>query len=65
MNVVFLSPHFPPNFYNFCVRLREAGANVLGLADAPYESLRPELKSALTEYYRVSDMHTTTSCCGL
>jgi len=57
MNVVFLSPHFPPNFYNFCVRLREAGANVLGLADAPYESLRPELKSALTEYYRVSDMH--------
>ena len=57
MNVVFLSPHFPPNFYNFCVRLREVGANVLGLADAPYESLRPELKAALTEYYRVSDMH--------
>lgn len=28
MNVVFLSPHFPPNFWPFCVRLREAGHNV-------------------------------------
>ena len=27
--------------------------NVLGLADAPYESLRPELRGALSEYYRV------------
>jgi hypothetical protein len=57
MNVVFLSPHFPPNWFNFCVRLREAGATVLGLADAPYEELRPELREALTEYYRVSDLH--------
>jgi hypothetical protein len=57
MNVVFLSPHFPPNFWPFCVRLREAGHNVLGLADAEYDALRPELRQALTEYYRVSDMH--------
>lgn len=57
MNVVFLSPHFPPNFLYFCVRLREVGANVLGIADAPYESLRPELREAVTEYYRVEDMH--------
>ena len=57
MNVVFLSPHFPPNFWPFCVRLREAGHTVLGLADAEYDQLRPELKNALTEYYKVSDMH--------
>lgn len=57
MNVLFLSPHFPPNFYRFCVALRMAGTNVLGLADAPYETLRPELRAALTEYYRVDDMH--------
>jgi len=56
MNFVYLSPHFPPNYYRFCVRLREEGVNVLGLADAPYESLRPELREALVEYYRVDDM---------
>jgi hypothetical protein len=57
MNFVSLSPHFPPNYYLFCVRLRNLGVNVLGLADAPYETLRPELTKALTEYYRVDDMH--------
>src|SRR5438445_10750138 len=58
MNVVFVSPHFPPNWYLFCVRLREAGANVLGIGDAPYHDLRPELQHALSEYYRVDDMHS-------
>jgi len=57
MNVVFLSPHFPPNFFRFCVALRSAGATALGLADAPWDQLRPELRAALAEYYRVSDMH--------
>ena len=56
MNVVFLSPHFPPNWYHFVVALRRAGANVLGIADAPYQELRPELRDALTEYYQVGDM---------
>ena len=58
MNFVYLSPHFPPNYYRFCVRLREEGVNVLGLADAPYGSLRPELRGALSEYYRVGDMNS-------
>jgi hypothetical protein len=56
-NSVFLSPHFPPNFKNFVVRLRECGANVFGIADEHYELLSPELRHNLTEYYRVSDMH--------
>ena len=57
MNIVFLSPHFPPNFVNFCVRLREQGANVFGIGDHPYDLLNPDLKESLTEYFRVSDMH--------
>ncbi len=57
MNSVFLSPNFPPNFAAFSTQLREAGARVLGLADEPYESLSHEIRSSLTEYYRVSDMH--------
>ena len=55
MNFVSFSPHFPPNYYHFCVQLRNLGVNVLGLADVWYDALRGELKSALTEYYRVSN----------
>ena len=57
MNFVFLSPHFPPNYYLFCVHLSKLGVNVLGLADEPYDMLRPELRATLREYYRVNDMH--------
>jgi hypothetical protein len=57
VNVVFLSPHFPLNFWHFVARLREAGANALAIADEPWERLRPELRGAVTEYYRVTDMH--------
>lgn len=52
-----LSPHFPPNYYPFCLRLREFGVTVLGIADAPREELRPDLREALPEYYRVGDLH--------
>jgi hypothetical protein len=57
VNVVFLSPHFPQNFFQFVVRLREAGANPLAIADEPWDRLRPELREAVAEYYRVGDMH--------
>jgi hypothetical protein len=57
MNFVSFSPNFPPNYYPFCVNLHRLGVNVLGLFDVPYDTLRPELKSALTEYYRVSNAH--------
>ena len=56
MNIVFLSPHFPPNYYPFCVHLKRMGANVFGVADEQLERMRPELKDALTGYYRVEDM---------
>ena len=56
MNFVFLSPHFPPNYYRFAVALKNHGVNVLGLADESYDSLRAELKSSFAEYFRVSSM---------
>ena len=57
MNFVFLSPHFPPNYYQFCAALRSLGGTVLGIADEPYDNLRPELKAALNEYYYVPNLH--------
>ena len=57
MNLVFVSPHFPPNYFWFCVELRRLGVNVLGIADAPYDRLRPELRQSLSEYYQVGDLH--------
>lgn len=56
MNCVFISPHFPSQYHRFCQRLKEAGANALGIGDAPYESLAPNVRDALTEYYRVDRM---------
>ena len=56
MNVVFLSPHFPPNWYRFVVALRAVGANTLGVADMNWEHLRGELREALNDYYRVDNL---------
>ena len=57
MNVVFLSPHFPPHYCLFCRSLKAAGANVLGIGDEPFDNLAQEVRTGLTEYYRVADMH--------
>lgn len=56
MNFVFVSPHFPKTYWQFCDRLRNNGVNVLGIGDASYESIPDELKSCLTEYYRVNSL---------
>ena len=56
MNFIFISPQFPHTYWEFCNRLKQNGVNVLGIADAPYDSLRQELKDSLTEYYRVDNM---------
>ena len=56
MNFVFVSPHFPHTYWQFCDRLHRNGINVLGIGDAPYDSLEAPLKAALTEYYRVDSL---------
>ena len=55
-NFVFLSPNFPDNYWNFCLRLRENGLNVLGIGDCPYDELSLELRASLNEYYKVSSL---------
>jgi len=56
MNFIFISPQFPHTYWQFCDRLRRNGVNVLGIGDAPYDSLEQPLKDALTEYYRVDSL---------
>jgi hypothetical protein len=56
MNVVFLSPHFPTNWFRFVMGLRAAGATTLGIADVATEQMRPELREALSDYYRVDNL---------
>ena len=56
MNIVFLSPHFPPQYFRFCLNLKLAGANVLGIGDEPFENMSHDVRGALTEYYRVDDL---------
>ena len=56
MNFVFFSPHFPSTGTDFCDRLKKAGVTVLGIGDTPYDSLDGNLKTALSEYYLISDM---------
>lgn len=55
-NLVFISPNFPTNYWQFCRQLRNNGMNVLGIGDQPYEELLPQLKESLTEYYKVSSL---------
>lgn len=56
MNVIFLSPHFPLHFYQFCDRLKRLGVNVLGIGDAPYDSISQECRDSLTECYYVKSL---------
>jgi len=56
VNFIFISPQFPHTYWQFCDRLKQNGVNVLGIADVAYETLSDELKSSLTEYYRVDNL---------
>ncbi|MBR3237905.1 MAG: carbamoylphosphate synthase large subunit [Oscillospiraceae bacterium] len=56
MNFIFISPHFPHTYWQFCDRLHRNGVNVLGIGDAAYDGLEAPLKAALTEYYRVDSL---------
>ena len=55
-NFVFLSPNFPAIYWKFCAELKNNGMRVLGIGDAPYDDLLPELKDSLHEYYKVSSL---------
>jgi len=56
MNYIVVSPSFPANFIPFSVALKNEGVNVLGIGEDAYDTLPADLKTALTEYYRVDSM---------
>lgn len=55
-NFIFISPNFPEGYWKFCAELKNNGLRVLGIGDCPYDELKPELRNALHEYYRVSNL---------
>ncbi len=55
-NFVFISPHFPDNYWKFCFALKNRGFRVLGVCDAPYNELKEECRYSLDEYYCCSFM---------
>lgn len=55
-NIIFISPNFPTNYWQFCKELKQNGMNVLGIGEAPYDELRTELKDSLNEYYKVNSL---------
>lgn len=56
MNVVFRSPHFPPQYVRFVRALQERGVRVLGVGDVPWEALPGELHAGLADYYAAQDL---------
>ena len=56
MNFVFISPHFPATYWQFCDRLKRNGVCVLGIGDASYDSLSEGVRSSLQEYYKVNSL---------
>ncbi|MCX5795393.1 MAG: carboxylate--amine ligase [Elusimicrobia bacterium] len=56
MNILYLSPDFPPNYRRFPVCLREAGATVVGIGWQDPGRLAPEVSRSLADYCRVPDM---------
>ncbi len=53
MNVVFLSPSYPPEMHQYTRGLAEVGANVFGVGDAPRAGLPQSLKPYLADYLSV------------
>ena len=55
-NFLFVSPNYPDNYWQFCRELKRQGLRVLGLGDAPADSLDSRLREALDDYRQVSSI---------
>lgn len=53
MNVVFLSPNYPPEMQQYTRGLAEVGARVFGVGDTPAGGLAPGVRRCLTDYLQV------------
>ncbi|WP_131103165.1 ATP-grasp domain-containing protein [Ornithinimicrobium sufpigmenti] len=56
MNIVFVEPHFPRNQREFPRVLAQAGANVIGIGETPWDYLDDELKSWMVHYEHVGSV---------
>jgi hypothetical protein len=56
VNVLILSPAFPPHIEHFCAALRARGATVLGVGDVAPEGLTASLADSLTRYVHAPGM---------
>jgi formate-dependent phosphoribosylglycinamide formyltransferase (GAR transformylase) len=56
MDVLLISPGFPPEMPYFTRGLAEVGARVLAIGDQPKDALEPEVREALTAYHRVGNL---------
>lgn len=53
-NFLFISPNYPANYWQFCRALKQQGLRVLGIGDAPKDSLEPCLREVLDDYQQVN-----------
>ena len=63
MNIVFVEPHFPKNQREFPRALAEAGANVIGIGETPWDYLDQQLRDWMVHYEQVgsvTDLHQMT-----
>jgi hypothetical protein len=56
MDVLLISPGFPPEMPYFTRALAAIGARVLGIGDQQREALPQDVQRALTAYHRVPDL---------
>ncbi|NLW82447.1 MAG: hypothetical protein GXY42_12375 [Desulfovibrionales bacterium] len=52
MDILYLSPEFPPNYANFVLRLNELGVNVWAMGEADFHFMPEQVRSALTWYVK-------------
>ena len=52
MEILYLSPEFPPNYANFILQLDRLGANVWALGEADFFGMPPALRAAMRYYVR-------------
>lgn len=60
MDVLYLSPEFPPNFANFILQLDRHGADVWALGEADFFDMPSPLRSAIRYYVR-TDLASATA----
>ena len=48
VNFIFISPNFPHTYWQYCQRLKENGATVLGIGDAPFDGLEDGMRVGIS-----------------